>query len=130
MERLTAALEANTAAIEKMIEMSGGKTTASKPAGGKATGSKPTGKPAGKKKTTVDDIAEAFGAYLGVKDADERKERKANVKAIIDHYGVAKATEIDESDFDEALVFLQNYVDGEEPDFGEGGGGEDEDALV
>jgi hypothetical protein len=129
MERLTAALEANTAAIEKMIEMSGGKTTASKPAGGKATGGKPTGKPTGKKKT-VDDIAEAFGAYLGVKDADERKERKANVKAIIDHYGVAKATEIDESDFDEALSFLQSYVNGEEPDFGEGGGGDDDDALV
>lgn len=131
IEKLTAALEANTAAINAMVKASGGKpvtaAAADKPAtGGKAAGGKAAG---GKKKTTVDDIAAKFGAYLGVKDADERTERKANVKAIVDYFGAAKATEIDPENFDEALGYLQQYIDGEEPDFA-GGGEEDEGALV
>ena len=139
MERLTAALEANTAAMNKMIEMSGGKAA---PAG-KAASSKPAEKPAAgkgkaasggkKKKTTVDDIAKAFGGYLSVKDKDERAERAANVKAIVEYFGVAKATEIDEGDFDEALKYLQQYIDGETPEFDGGeedGGEEEEESLV
>lgn len=137
MERLIASLDANTAALNKMIEMSGGKaagassakaSSESKPASGAKAS---TGKAGGKKKTTVDDIAEAFGAYLGIKDKAEREVRKANVKAIVDHFGVAKATEIDADDFDQALAFLQQYIDGEEPDFGDGDGGDEGDeALV
>lgn len=132
IEKLTAALEANTAAIHKMIEMSGGKPGASKPAadapkGG--AGSKPAGGK-GPKKKTVEDIAAAFGGYLGVKDADERTERKGHVKAIVDYFGVAKATEIDPDNFDEALRYLQQYIDGETPDFDGAGGGEGDDALV
>lgn len=138
MEKLTTALEANTAAINKMIEMSGGKASAGAKA---AAAEKPTAeKPAaakkaagGKKKTSVDDVAAAFGAYLGIKDADERAERKANVKAIVDYFGAAKATEIDPDNFDEALKYLQQYIDGETPDFdggGEDGGDDGDDALV
>lgn len=131
IEKLTAALEANTAAINAMVKASGGKpvtaAAADKPAGTKPAGGKAAG--GGKKKTSVDDIAAKFGAYLGVKDADERTERKANVKAIVDYFGAAKATEIDPENFDEALGYLQQYIDGEEPDFA-GGGEEDEGALV
>ena len=61
----------------------------------------------------------------------KRAERKANVKAIVDYFGAAKATEIDPDNFDEALKYLQQYIDGETPDF-DGGGeeGGDDDALV
>ena len=152
IEKLTAALEANTAAINKMIEMSGGKPAAgakastaakedkteSKPAKEDKTESKPAGakagaKAGGKKKTTVDDIAAAFGGYLGIKDKDEREVRKANVKAIVDYFGVAKATELDADNYDEALRYLQQYIDGETPDFDGGDGdegGDDDEALV
>lgn len=137
MEKLTAALEANTAALNKMIEMSGGKAAAggakaaeSKP-DPKANAGKPAGaKPGGKKKTTVDDIAAAFGGYLGTKDKDEREVRKANVKAINDYFGVAKATELDPDNYDEALRYLQQYIDGETPDFDGGGGEEEEDGAL
>lgn len=134
MEKLTAALEANTAAINKMISMSGGK-----PAAGAKTEAKEEAAPkkaagakaGGKKKTSVDDVAAAFGAYLGIKDADERAERKANVKAIVDYFGAAKATEIGPDNFDEALRYLQQYIDGETPDFDGAGGDDDGDeALV
>ena len=136
MEKLTAALEANTAAINKMISMSGGKpaTAAKTEAKEEAAPKKAAGaKAGGKKKTTVDDIATAFGGYLGIKDKDEREVRKGNVKAIVDYFGVAKATELDPSNYDEALKYLQQYIDGEEPDFdggGDGEGEEDEGALV
>ena len=130
MEKLTAALEANTAAINKMISMSGGKPAAAAKTEAKeeAAPKKAAGaKAGGKKKTSVDDVAAAFGAYLGIKDADERAERKANVKAIVDYFGAAKATEIDPDNFDEALRYLQQYIDGETPDFD---GGDGDEALV
>lgn len=134
MEKLTAALEANTAAINKMISMSGGKPAAAAKTEAKeeAAPKKAAGaKAGGKKKTSVDDVAAAFGAYLGIKDADERAERKANVKAIVDYFGAAKATEIDPDNFDEALRYLQQYIDGETPDFDGAGGDDDGDeALV
>ena len=136
IEKLTAALEANTAIQEKMLAaLKGGggakAAAAEKPAADKPAAAKPKAA-AGKKKTSVDDVAAAFGAYLGIKDADERAERKANVKAIVDYFGAAKATEIDPDNFDEALKYLQQYIDGETPDF-DGGGeeeGGDDDALV
>ena len=135
MEKLTAALEANTAIQEKMLAaLKGGggakAAAADKPAADKPAAAKPKAA-GGKKKTSVDDVAAAFGAYLGIKDADERAERKANVKAIVDYFGAAKATEIDPDNFDEALKYLQQYIDGETPDFDGGGdAGGDDDALV
>lgn len=139
IEKLTAALEANTAAINKMIEMSGGKPAAGAKASTAAKEDKTESKPAadkpkasggakgGGKKTTVDDVAAAFGGYLGIKDKDEREVRKANVKAIVDYFGVAKATELDADNYDEALRYLQQYIDGETPDFD---GGDGDEALV
>lgn len=138
IEALTAALDRNTAAINKMIEMSGGKAASSKPAAEKPAAekpaaAKPASKPAGgKKKTTVDDVAAAFGGYLGIKDKAEREVRKGHVKSIVDYFGAAKATEIDPDNFDEALRYLQQFIDGETPEFdgGDSGDGDEDEALV
>jgi hypothetical protein len=139
IEKLTAAIEANTAVQEKVLAALKGGASAGGAKASAAKEDKPADKPkasgakgGGKKKTTVDDIAAAFGGYLGIKDKDEREERKANVKAIVDYFGVAKATEIDPDNFDEALKYLQQYIDGETPDFdgGDGDEGGDDEALV
>lgn len=130
IEALTAALEANTAIQTKVLaaltSKGGAAASGTKAATDEKT--KPAGdKPkaaGGKKKTTVEDIAAAFGGYLGIKDKDEREVRKANVKAIVDYFGAAKATEIPAESYDEALGYLQQYIDGETPEFA--GGGEDE----
>lgn len=133
IEKLTAALEANTAVHEKVLAaLKGGGAAA---ASGKPASEAPKGasKPAAgkdKKKKTVEDIAAAFGGYLGVKDADERTTRKGHVKAIVDYFGVAKATEIDPDNFEEALRYLQQYIDGETPDFDGAGDGDGDEALV
>lgn len=136
IEKLTAALEANTAIQEKVLAaLQGGKAASAKTETKAApkTESKPAGtKAGGKKKTSVEDVAEAFGGYLGVKDKAEREERKANVKSIVEYFGVNKATEIDPDSFDEALGYLQQYIDGETPEFdgAPDAGGEDDDTLV
>ena len=132
IEALTAAIEANTEIQKKVLAaLSSGKPAAAAAAGKPAAGAaaaKP--KAAGKKKTTVEDVAAAFSGYLGIKDKDEREVRKANVKAIVDYFGAAKATEIAEESFDEALGYLQQYIDGETPEFAGGDEGDDEGALV
>lgn len=143
IEKLTAAIEANTAIQEQVLAAlkSGGKAADAKPAGGAASGASAgagkaggaaAGKAAGggKKKTTVDDIAAAFGGYLGIKDKDEREVRKVNVKAIVDYFGVDKATNLDPANYDEALRYLQQYIDGETPEFAGGDEGEGDEALV
>lgn len=142
IEKLTAALEANTAIQEKVLAaLKGGAATGGTKASSAAKEDKPAadkpkasgGKAGGKKKTTVDDIAAAFGGYLGIKDKDEREVRKAIVKAIVDYFGVAKATELDPDNFGEALRYLQQYIDGETPDFDGGDGdegGDDDEALI
>lgn len=107
IKELTDAVKANTAAIKGGGAASGG----TKPAGG--------GKPADKpKKTTLDQVAKAFGAYLSAEGDDA----KPVVKKINAHFGVKKVSEIPEDKFDEALSILKQYQDGEDPL----GGGEDD----
>lgn len=136
LERLIEALDKNTAVQEKVLKAlgsAGGKAAASttakdeKPA--KTAGSK-------KKGPTLDDITKQFGGYLGTKDKELRDKRMVEVKSILEKFDAPKATQLDESDYEEALGYLQCYIDGETPDF-EGaapaGGGEDDDddgALV
>lgn len=128
IDELIAALNANTAALkggkvstaDKAIE-----AEAARAAGAKTTAAK---KPT-TKKVTLDTIKERFGGYLGIEDKAERKARIANVQAIVDHFGVAKASELEEENWAEALAFLKQYEEGEEPDFGDGSGDGDE-ALV
>ena len=104
IEALTAALQENTAAL------TGSAKPASKPAG-KPAGKAPAKKPAAKKTTTTDDATEKFGAYL----ASDPDAAKVAVRAIVAHFGVKRVSEIEESDLDEALVFLGQFQEGEDP---------------
>lgn len=127
IEALTAAIQAQTAAINKLIEMSGGKAPAAASGGAtKTTATKSTAK----KGKTVEDMAAAFGGYLGVKDTEVRAARKAEVKTIVDYFQAPKATEIAEEHREEALKMLQTYIDGGVPDEFAGEGGGDDEALV
>lgn len=109
IKELTEAVKANTAALKG----SGGST------GGSSSGKASTGgKAADKKKTTLDQVAKAFGAYLSAEGDDA----KPVVKKINGHFGVKKVSEIPEDKFDEALELLKQYQDGEDPL----GGGEDD----
>lgn len=132
IEKLIEVLEAQTVAINKMIEMSGGKPVKTASEGPKAEA--PKAKPGPKPKpkgATVETIAEAFGSYLSTKDKAEREVRKTNVKAILDYFTVGRATDIPADNYEEALRYLQQYVDGETPDFDSSGGGEEDgESLV
>jgi hypothetical protein len=124
---LTAAVEANTAALA-----GGASKPASKPAGKAAE--KPAGKaaskPAAKKGPGPDVLAETFGLYLKTGSAAERKEAKANVKAIIDHFEVDRITNLDPEHYEEALALLEQFKDGEDP-LGDGEEEEeDDDSLM
>lgn len=129
LEELIKALTAHTAALVAHTAALGGTaTTASteKPAGTKPSGTKPAGtkkndKPKG---PTLDDIKEKFGGYLANVKGAEKATRMANVQKINEHFGVERATLLDPSKFEEALGYLQSYIDGEEPEFPET---EDED---
>ena len=130
IEKLTAAVEANTAALKA----GGGKVSAGTAAdkaieAKRAAGNK---KPAAAKKVRLDTIKERFGGYLGIEDKAERKARIGHVQTIVDHFGVSKASELEEENWAEALAFLKQYEDGETPDFGDGDGDDDGDdgALV
>ena len=108
---LTAAVEANTAAL----------------AGGEAKApAKPAAKPAAnaaKKGPTADDVISAFGEFLKTGDKDERESAKAAAKAIITHFSVDRISNLEASDYEEALALLEQYKAGEDPF----GGGEEED---
>lgn len=106
--KLTEAVEANTAALTGGAAKPSGTKPASKPAAGK--------KPAGKAKgPSPDDLAQAFGEYLKTGGSDERAEAKANVKKIIDHFGVDRITNLDAENYQEALDLLAQFKDGEDP---------------
>ena len=145
LNKNTAALTRHNELLEQMLAKGGSASAAKtekveekaeKPAA--STKAKPTAstkaKPAAKK-ITVDDVAAAFGKYLKTGDTEQREEAKANVKAIVDYFGAAKATAIPEADWPEALRYLAQYEAGETPEFdgGEGdedGGEDEEEALV
>lgn len=119
---LTAALVAQTAAMEKMIAGAGGKPAAAKPAAAKAKATGPS----------VEDAATAVTAYLKGGDASARAEAKANVGKIIEHFGADRFTTIPEELRQELLDMLAQFVAGETPDaFADGEeAGEDEDNMV
>lgn len=118
MSKLTAALEANTAALT-----GGGGAPAKKPAADAKKS--PAKKPAAKKGITADDIASSFGEYLKTGDKDERAEAKANVKAIIDNMDTDRITNLDPDRYQEALDFLAQFRNGENPFEDEGDDGDD-----
>lgn len=140
LTRLADSLDRNSAAMEALNKKAGGsapaaadkpaasKPAANKPAAGKASGGKA-------KALTVDDIAEAFGGYLKGGDADARAEAKDNVKAILNHFGVERASHIEPENFAEAMKYLKQFQAGETPDFmnddgGDEDGGDDGEDLM
>lgn len=133
----TKAILAHNALLEKMMAGSKGAAPATKSAEApaakaapKAAPAAPASKPATKKKaeTTAEHVTERVKAFLKGGDEDERAVRKANVKAIIDYYGVDRFTAIDPASFDEALAFLDRFAEGEDPFAEEGeAGSEGED---
>lgn len=60
---------------------------------------------------TENDLIEAFKAYLPKDlDADERKVRQGKVRPFLDGKGVKKATELDASDYAEAIDFVNGLL--------------------
>lgn len=118
---LEAALDRNTAAIEKqtalMEKLAGGKAAATTTAPAASTPAKTAAKPAAAKAPTTDDLRFAAGNYLGVTDPAEREARKANVKSMIDHFGVGKVTEIPAENIAEAIGYFKTLTEGGTPDF-------------
>ena len=118
----TAALEANTAAL------TGGKAST-----GTAAKKTPAKKPAAKKPAavTVDVVAEKFGAFLNSGSAAAKKKAKVIVKGIVDNYEAERITKIDPDSFEEAIAFLKQYQDGEDPlELFESEDDDDDDGMV
>lgn len=123
-------LEAKTQALatafaDLIAEIAGGSTGETKSAGGKAAGAK--GKAAGKKAgTTVDQLAEKFGAFLSSGSAAEKKKAKQIVGAIVQHFDAERVSKIDPENFDEALTMLAAYQNDDDPlDLFDGDGDDD-----
>lgn len=137
LNKNTAAVERHNELLEKMLAKGGSAPAAKTEEKVEKPAASTKAKPATtKKKTTVDDVAAAFGKYLKTGDTEQREEAKANVKAIVDYFGAAKATAIPEESWDEALGYLAQYEAGETPEFDGGpdgdedGDGDEEEALV
>lgn len=130
----TKAIEANTAALTKLLTMGGAKA-------GAAT-DKPADKPADKKpatasKTTkaptLEIVTEKVTAFLKTGDKETRETRKGQVGQIVEHYGVERFTAIPSESWTEALGYLKDFEDGNLPSFideGEGGDGDGEDESL
>ena len=135
LNKNTAAVERHNELLEKMLAKGGAAPAAKTEEKPEKPAASTKAKPATtKKKTTVDDVAAAFGKYLKTGDTEQREEAMANVKAIVDYFGAAKATAIPEESWDEALGYLAQYEAGETPEF-DGGpegdeDGDEEEALV
>lgn len=145
----TAAILAHNALLEKMIGAGGAPTkpaadkAADKPAS-KPTADKAASKPAAdkpkassgkKKELTQEDVAKKVSEFLKTGDDDERADRKALVKKIIEHYEVDRFTNIEPADYAEALGMLAAHERGEDP-FAEDGDddgdddGDGEDGMI
>lgn len=118
------ALNNHAAVMEKFLAAGG---TSAKPADTKAAAPKAAAKKtttASKKKDTkplVDQIAETAGEYMRAGDADDRKAAVENVKAIVDHFGADRLTNIDEEHHEQVLALLKSAAAGEELDLPEEG---------
>lgn len=119
----TAAIKEQTAFLKALQAKGGTAAAAGKPAAGKPAAGKP-------KKPTLDTIKERFGGYLATEDKKLREKRKAEISAVIEHYGVAKISEIDEANWEEALAALDQLEAGETPDILADGDNSGDDALV
>lgn len=123
MERLTKALEDNTAALLGIHAKAaaGGKPAAASAGGGKPAAAGGKGKGGGAKKITVDDVVAVAKDYLtGATDKADAAERKANVKKVAEYFDCEKLSEIGDDNAVEAMELIKTLEDGGEPDFGDG----------
>ena len=127
----TAAVKEQTALLKTKLGGGGGGTTAAATTAAATTkpaGAKPTGK-----KVTIDTIKERFGAFLGVEDKKVRNKRIEAVSAMMQHFGVPRATALEEENWAEALGYLTKLEAGESinyTDDGDGDDGDDDAALI
>jgi hypothetical protein len=132
LEKMTAALDRNSAAMEAMMKAAGGKAPAKAdaPAAAPAKGDKPKGK----KAPTEEELRAQYGEYLKAKDKDEREKRKAVVGKVAEHLGVAKVTEGTDEQRTESMAIVKKLLAGETPDFLEADededGDGDDDSLI
>lgn len=135
IEKLTAALEANTTAQNAntvaLVKITNAAAATVKGASAK-TEAKPEAKatdapktdapkkapPKQNKKATVsvDDVVAAFTTYRD-NGPGEKTDRLVNMRAINNHYGVTKISEIAAENYAGALAYLKQFEDGEKPDF-------------
>lgn len=131
LAKLTAAVEANTAALNNIKAAAGAKagTATATTAAPKAN----TAKPAGKAVSEAD-LRKAAGDYLSTKDAAEREERKANVAKITAHFGIDKLTSAPASEYGKIVEMLKKFTAGEVPEelaSGDEAGSEDDtDSMI
>lgn len=117
IEKLVAALDRHSAALEKFVGAAG-KGTAGTTAGAAAGTTKPgTTKPGTTKPKfpTTDEVQAKFTAFMSTTDKEERARRRDIVLAIAGHFGAAKATEIEEAKRKEAFDMLDLYADENDP---------------
>jgi hypothetical protein len=121
MKALRVAVEANTAALGKILGAAAAKATAPAAAADKKDAAPAKADKADKtKKTkapTEDEVRAAFGDWLKVKDQAEREKRKAMVPKIAEHLGVEKVTEGDDEARTKAMAILKDLMAGNVPDF-------------
>ena len=139
LERLTKALEENTAVQKAVLDTLQGKT-AKASAPDTAKKEEPKAEPkkaeakksekASKKAATLDDIRETFGAFLGVDDEDVRKARKDFVKAMLAHFYVEKAAEISEDDRALAIRWVKEKTAGKKVNFQDETESSDEEDML
>ena len=126
MDALTKAVTSLEATISKM----GGAAPA---AAGKGAGKPAAGKPAASKKKegpTLETIKEKFGGYLAGQKGAEKAKRMAQVGSINEYFGVERATMLDEDKYEEALGYLEQFENGEVPEFDGAYSGEEEEGVV
>lgn len=121
---LTVALDKNTAALlgqaSKAADKAPAAASAAKPATApKADAKKADAKKADAKKEISDDVLrEKFGTYMAAPESKEDKEaRKNDCRAIYDHFGVSRATEIKQENRAEALAAIELLSNGDRPAF-------------
>jgi len=131
----TAALEANTAALLKGGSAKPATKTSSKAetseeadaeneaAAKKAAADKKKKAAAAKKKKgpTKEELVALFSGYLAEVDGDDDAvaERRAELKKINEYYEVDRITNADPSVWAEAMGFLNQFIEGEDPFAGE-----------
>ena len=124
--KLTEALERNSDLLEKVTAGIGKggaapakpdkdeakpKTTSGRTSTRKASGSK------AKSKDPLGDLCKEASSYLEDGDKAGKPERAANLKSIVEHFGVAKLSQLEADNVAEAQTYLTAYINGEEPDF-------------